>query len=111
VERSVFLFEPQERTWGVKGAEQIQLAPGQTYAAALLHRPANYWLNRLLRPISSTVSGESGALVLGFGGWFWSEFVGSEWRLWVTVGTAAAVGCLLSLIWCCTLRRTFYSGS
>lgn len=53
----MFLFEPQDRTWGVSNADQIQLAPGQTYAAALLHRPPNYWLNRLLRPISSTVSG------------------------------------------------------
>lgn len=56
IERSVFLFEPKERTWGIPNADQIQLAPEQTYAAALLHRPPNYWLNRLLRPISSTVS-------------------------------------------------------
>lgn len=68
MERSVFLFEPKDKAWGVSNADQIQLAPGQTYVAALLHRPPNYWLNRLLRPISSTVSVEP---------WLWS------WRLLV----------------------------
>ena len=52
----MFLLEPEVNGWGLVKPGQVPLAPGQTYAALLADRPLNYLLNRIFRPVSSTVS-------------------------------------------------------
>jgi hypothetical protein len=56
VEKSVFLLEPNEKTWGVPDADKVPLPGGQTYLALLTQRPSDYLMYRAMNPIDSTVS-------------------------------------------------------
>jgi hypothetical protein len=66
IEKSVFLLEPKEQTWGVPDADKVALPEGQTYLALLTQRPIDYLTYRALNPIVSTVS-ELGFRVLTAG--------------------------------------------